>query len=107
MGRGVLQGLFNPGTEARQLQPILISFVCEELGPQRVAALGLGLTPFCEIPEIAGQPQATHCRLQQLLREPSCWVGAARDLWGPLTLRPLGRFCPKQTTSRCPQRDLW
>lgn len=33
VGQGVLQGLFNPRTEARQLQPILISFVCEELGP--------------------------------------------------------------------------
>ena len=104
---------FNHRAEAPQLQlRAPVSLLClRGAGPREggclQSRLGARLSPFCEIPEIAGQPQATGCRLGQLLREPGCEVRATRDLWGPLTLRPLGRLCPKQTASGHPQRSLW
>lgn len=54
-------------------------------------------SPLDQIQEIAGQPQATGCRLQAA-RWGSQGCSAAQDLWGEVTLRPLGQPRPKQTT---------
>lgn len=58
-------------------------------------------SPLDQISEIAGQPQATGCRLQAA-RWGSRGCSAAQDLWGEVTPRPLGQPWPKQTMSTCP-----
>lgn len=92
-----------PSAKAQQLGAQLNSLFAGSWANEGGRPGSCRLSPLDQMPEIAGQPQATGCRLRTgeagLLR-------AAQDPWGELTLRPLGPQWPKQTASTCPQRSL-